>query len=156
MITAVVSSCLLGKQVKYSGGHNLCTPLCQLLDEYKVNIIAVCPEMLAGLPTPRLPAELKGDKVIDCQGYNLSQAFEQGAIQTLKITQENKVDLVILKQNSPSCGTKHIYDGSFTSTLIDGQGITARRLKTAGFWVFGEDELDDIRVFLIQLKENSC
>lgn len=148
MITAVVSSCLLGKQVKYSGGHNLCTPLCQLLDEYKVNIIAVCPEMLAGLPTPRLPAEIHLGEVVDCQGQNLSQAFEQGAIQTLKIAQDNKADLVILKQNSPSCGTKHIYDGSFTGTLIDGQGITARRLKAEGFWVFGEDNLDEIEVFL--------
>ena len=56
------------------------------------------------------------------------------------MAQKHKVSTVVLKENSPSCGSNFIYDGSFSGTKIVGLGITACLLKQHGFHVISEDD----------------
>ena len=49
--------------------------------------------------------------------------------------------MAVLKERSPSCGNKQVYDGSFTGTLTDGMGVTAKLLTDNGIKVLGESEI---------------
>ena len=131
-----VSACLLGENCKYSGGHNKNDAVIAFLQgrEYK----AVCPEYLGGLPTPRPPAEIRGDTVMDREGKDVTAFFRRGAEKTLALAQKYRPALCILKANSPSCGVGAVYDGSFSGKLIPGDGLAAAVLKAAGFRVVTE------------------
>ena len=119
----VVSSCLAGLKVRYDGGHCLDDKIGRLVKEKKA--ITVCPEVLGGLPTPRVPAEIvggDGEDVLDGKARVI-----------------NESTLVILKENSPSCGSSMIYNGEFTGEKIAGNGVTAALLKRNGIKVVSED-----------------
>lgn len=145
----LVSSCLLGNRVKYSGGSNDN----ELLMRYSHYLTAICPEAAGHLPIPRPPAELQeGDgkavlrgraKVLNKHGEDVTVNFLQGANRILDIVKKNRVRVAILKANSPSCGKDMIYDGSFSGNKIDGEGVTAALLKENGVKVYSEDELDE-------------
>lgn len=140
----LVSACLLGINCKYNGGNNKNKKVIEFLKNKK--FIMVCPEELAGLGTPRIPCELiqkeNGDiEIINKEGKNLTKKFLNGANEVLKIAKSNNVKKAILKAKSPSCGNGLIYDGSFTSTLIVGDGITTKLLKENNIEVFTEDEI---------------
>lgn len=108
----LISSCLLGKNVKYSGGNNFSKELTTLLKKYNVDIIEVCPEVLGGLRVPREPAEIVAEKVLTREGISVSSEFIRGAELILEIAVVNNVDFAILKERSPSCGRNFIYDGT--------------------------------------------
>jgi uncharacterized protein YbbK (DUF523 family) len=129
----LISACLAGEQVKYDGTDNLHPMARQLVKEGKA--IPVCPEVLGGLPTPRIPAEIRGDSVLNRAADDVTKAFERGAEQTLALARHHQATTIILQERSPSCGVHHIYDGSFTNTLIEGEGKTTKRLREAGFEV---------------------
>ncbi len=95
-------------------------------------VIAVCPESLGGLPIPRVPSEIKDGTVINREGVSVDKEFREGAAKALKIALDNDVDLAILQSRSPSCGTKEVYDGTFSGTKIPGKGIFAQLLADAG------------------------
>lgn len=139
----LVSACLLGDNCKYDGGNNLNQELVDWLSDKEV--IKVCPELLGGLGTPRIPCEIKSDKVINKSGEDKTYFFTKGALETVKIALENQVHFAILKSNSPSCSNEMVYDGSFTHSLIPGDGITAHMLKLNGIRVFNENELEEIK-----------
>lgn len=147
----LISSCLLGKNVKYSGGNNLSKNLLELLKNYNVELIEVCPEVLGGLPVPREPAEIVAEEIINKKGISVSKEFKKGAEATLKIAILNNVDFAILKERSPSCGKNFIYDGSFSGTLIKGQGISAKKLLENGIEIFSEEEVEKIEKKLKEL-----
>ena len=134
----MVSACLLGENCKYNGGSNKNEALLQLLKEHEV--IPVCPEVLGGLPTPRIPSEIRAGTVVNQKGVSVDAEFRLGADRCLRIAQEEKPDLVIFKSRSPSCGVLQHYDGSFTSTLTDGPGITAELLKNHGYSVIEAED----------------
>ena len=136
----LISSCLCGVNCKYSGGNNLNKKCLELLE--KGEAILVCPEQLGGLGTPRLPAEIRDNKVINKEGIDLTEEFNKGARETLKIAKAANVKKAILKENSPSCGCNFIYDGSFSNKKIEGMGITASLLKSEGIEVISEEDLD--------------
>ena len=138
----MVSTCLLGDNVKYDGTNNKNVELIKFLNDYE--IIKVCPECLGGLSIPRVPAEIKGDKVINKEGIDVSNAYLMGARKTLEIAKENDIKIAILKKNSPSCGSGYIYDGTFTHTLTSGDGITAKLLKENNILVFNEENYFEI------------
>ena len=50
----------------------------------------------------------------------------------------------VLKEKSPSCGCGRVYDGTFSGTLTDGDGVTAALLKENGIKVYGESELEKL------------
>lgn len=136
----LVSACLLGINCQYNGKNNLTEKLLEFLKD-KGEFIAVCPEVLGGLPIPRDRAEIVGNKVKTAKGKNVTKQFLKGAERVLKIAKENNVKTAILKAKSPSCGSSWIYDGTFSWNLIKGDGITAALLKKNGIKVFTEKDL---------------
>ena len=135
----MVSACLLGENCKYNGGNNLSESLIQLLSGHTV--IPVCPEVLGGLPVPRVPAEIVNGVVTNREGVPVDDAFRRGAERALQIAEREQPDWIILQSRSPSCGVRQVYDGSFTGTLVPGQGIFAAMAMQAGFRVA---DLEDI------------
>jgi uncharacterized protein YbbK (DUF523 family) len=126
----LVSACLLGVNCKYDGGNNSSKEIDEFLKDYE--IIPICPEIMGGLPTPRLAAEAKGNRVINTEGQDVTRNFQKGAEETLFLAKKYDVKKALLKARSPSCGNGKVYDGTFTKTLIDGDGITTKKLKENG------------------------
>lgn len=135
----LVSSCLVGVNCKYSGKNNENDKIIELLK--KCNIVLVCPEQLGGLPTPRHPAEIQDLKVMTKEGIDVTQEYQKGATETLNIAKKFNIKKAILKSKSPSCGKGIIYDGTFSSTLTNGNGITTDLLLKNGIEVISSDEL---------------
>ncbi len=136
----LISACLVGVKCRYDGNSNLVEELKKLHDEG--NAIALCPELLGGLTVTRIPCEIQAqdteERVINAHGEDLTLAFQLGAQKSLESAQKHNVKTAILKAKSPSCGCGQIYDGTFTKTLISGDGFTARLLKQHGIQVFTE------------------
>jgi uncharacterized protein YbbK (DUF523 family) len=144
----LISSCLLGENVKYDGGNN------SILDDKFIQklknsnlIVPSCPETEGGLPTPRVPVEIINKRAINQNGEDKTAEFVQGAKKALQKVLKNGVKMAIMKFRSPSCGSGQIYDGTFTRTLIAGDGIATRVLKKNGVRVFTEFELDEAEEF---------
>ena len=141
MEVLLVSACLMGFDCKYSGGNNALSP--ETLDALRrsFRLIPVCPETAGGLPTPREPSERRGERVVSRDGRDVTAAFQKGAVLTLRLAERYGAKRALLKCNSPSCGSGMIYDGSFSGTLIPGDGMTAKLLKSRGIAVIGENVL---------------
>ena len=135
----IVSSCLAGVHCRFDGAAKPCEKVVRLVAEGKA--LPVCPEQLGGLPTPRLPAEIKGSAVWRRDGVNLTQEFQMGAEQALELAQLVGADSAILKARSPSCGCGKIYDGSFRGVLVDGDGVFASLCKRNGIEVKTEEDI---------------
>jgi uncharacterized protein YbbK (DUF523 family) len=133
----IVSACLTGVHCRYDGESKPCEAVIRLVAEGKA--IPVCPEQLGGLPTPRLPVEQIGDKVIQNDGMDVTDAFNRGAQEALKIAQMVGAKTAILKARSPSCGCGKIYDGSFSGRLVSGNGVFAELCKNHGMEVKTEE-----------------
>ena len=114
-----VSACLLGENCKYSGGNNRSETVLNFIKDKEV--IPVCPEVAGGLTTPRVPVELVGGVAINRDGVNVDKEFHLGVERTLEKLAAEEIELVILQPRSPSCGSRQVYDGSFTGTLKPGQ-----------------------------------
>lgn len=137
----LVSSCLLGQPVRYDGRAK--TSHSALLARWREEgrLVSVCPEVAGGLPIPRPPAELSGRTVRSAAGEDVSDFFRRGAEIALATARRHGIRMAILKDDSPSCGSTRIYDGTFTGTSIEGTGITADLLARHGIRVFAETEL---------------
>lgn len=135
----LISACLLGVECRYDGGSQALAELDALLERYE--LIPVCPEQLGGLPTPRTPAERQGDRVVNREGTDVTEAFSRGADQACHIARLYGARLALLKARSPSCGCGEIYDGSFSGRKIPGSGITAEKLTAMGIRVYTEAEV---------------
>lgn len=146
----LISACLAGEPVRYDGKSCLHPVLNQLISQGKAK--AVCPELLGGFSTPRLPAEIQNGsgydviqgnaKVIDASGTDVTQMYLDGAQRTLKMAQQLNAQCLVLKENSPSCGHQFIYDGHFRHTKRIGVGVTTALLQQHGFEVISENELE--------------
>jgi uncharacterized protein YbbK (DUF523 family) len=133
------SACLLGVKCRYNGESALNKKVVALLKTEV--LIPVCPEQLGGLPTPREPAEIVGGRVLTKSGKDVTENFERGAMETLKIAKLFNIKEAILKQGSPSCGCGRVYDGTFSGKTIKGDGVTAALLKRNGIKVVTEEDL---------------
>ena len=123
----LVSACLLGIDCKYDGKNNKNEKVLEYIKNKEV--IPICPEIMGGLPTPRIPSEIKDNKVITKDNKNVTNNFYKGAEEVLYLAKLLNVKKALLKAKSPSCGVGEIYDGTFTHTKIKGDGITTRLLK---------------------------
>lgn len=141
----LVSACLLGVNCRYDGKNGMQESIKELMENY--NLIPVCPEQLGGLQTPREPAEqidrgktgdIKGIRVVNKSGTDVTDSFVKGAKETLKLARLYSCKRAILKERSPSCGHGWIYDGTFSGTKVLGSGVTARLLEENGILVSGE------------------
>ncbi|GAE29426.1 DUF523 domain-containing protein [Halalkalibacter hemicellulosilyticus] len=144
----LVSSCLAGLEVRYNGTHSLDNRISKLVNEEKA--VTICPELLGGFLTPREPAEIVGGngedvldgnaKVIEKSGKDVTALYLEGAHATLRKAREINASIVILKENSPSCGSSMIYNGEFKGERIVGNGVTSALLKRNGFQVMSEED----------------
>jgi uncharacterized protein YbbK (DUF523 family) len=136
----LVSACLLGRACRYDGRAKPNAAVQSLTEQYEV--IPVCPESFGGLTIPRPPSEQRDGGVYSQSGEDVTAAFVRGADMTLRIAREQGATFAVLKARSPSCGKDFIYDGTFSGTLIPGQGIAAARLMENGIAVYTEEELE--------------
>lgn len=135
----LVSACLLGVQCRYDGTGALTEGIKKLMEEH--TLIPVCPEIMGGLATPRDSAERSGDKVVTKDGSDVTENYQKGAMETLKLAKLYHCSCAVLKERSPSCGCGRIYDGSFGRKLVDGNGMTAELLLENGIQVKGESQI---------------
>ena len=138
MENIIVSACLLGVSCRYDGNSKPNEKIIDLKEKY--NLIPICPEIMGGLPTPRMPAEIKDGRVKTENGIDVTEEYKKGADEALKLARLFGCKKAILKENSPSCGCGKIYNGEFTRTLKDGNGITAELFIKNGIDVFGEKQ----------------
>jgi len=143
----LVSPCLIGIRTRWNED---CEEIEELINLVKSGqAVFLCPEQIGGLSTPREPAEiesgktakdvLKGDsKVLTITGKDVTSQYAAGADRILEFCQRLGIQTAILKSDSPSCGSKRTYDGSFTDTTIIGKGITAELLEQNGIKVYNE------------------
>lgn len=134
-----VSACLLGENCKYNGGNNYSEKLAKFLEGHEV--VGVCPEVFGGLPTPRPSSEIVDGVVRHKDGTSVDMEFRKGAEVSLKIVKDMGAELVILQSRSPSCGVGTIYDGTFSKTLIPGDGVFVKLLKENGIRVMDVKDL---------------
>ena len=147
----VFSQCMLGVRCRYDGK---CSVKEAVRDEACARgWIPVCPEILGGLTTPRPPAERIGDRVMNCEGGDVTENYRRGAEEALKIAQLYGCKYALLKERSPSCGCGEIYDGTFSGTKIAGDGVTAALFKENGIQVFGESRLGELIEILSEVDE---
>ena len=135
----LVSACLAGIKCRYDGKDNANIKVMEMVKNGIA--IPVCPEQLGGLQTPRIPAEITEDKVLNKKSENVTSQFKKGAKETLRIAKLANCHKAILKQNSPSCGYGKIYDGSHSGRIIEGMGLTAQLLSKKGVIILTEEDL---------------
>ena len=139
----LVSACLLGYNVKYNGKNNYNEELNEFLREF--DVVPICPEVLGGLKIPRYPSEIRNEKVFNSKNEDVTEYFIKGAERVLEIANKNDIKVAILKSNSPSCGSRMIYDGSFSHKLISGKGILTKVLIEHGLVVLDEESYKEYR-----------
>ena len=140
MENILVSACLLGIGCRYDGKHKANSDVLSLGEKY--NLIPVCPEIYGGLPTPRVPSERIGDKVMMKDGCDVTENYQRGAREALELCRIYNIKTAILKERSPSCGKGEIYDGTFSGALTERDGVTAELLIANGIQVLGESEIN--------------
>lgn len=132
----------MGVGCRYDGKSNQLPQLEQLMKQH--TCIPVCPEIFGGLPTPRVPAERQGSKIMTQDGQDVTQQFVRGTAEVLRLADLYHCKAALLKERSPSCGSGQIYDGTFTKTLTEGDGLTAEMLKRKDIAVYGESQIGEL------------
>lgn len=142
----IVSACLVGIKCNWKGE---CRTDAELQSDFLAGkLLPVCPEVLGGASVPRNAAEIRGGSgqevldgrtaVFDSEGNDVTRVFISGAEEVLRIAKREGATEAILKSKSPSCGCGRTYDGTFSRTLVDGDGVTAALLKRNGIKVVSE------------------
>jgi uncharacterized protein YbbK (DUF523 family) len=136
----IVSACLLGVCCNHEGAANTRGDVVALRATHRV--VPVCPETAGGLPTPRAEAQRQADgSVRTADGRDVTEWYVRGAAHAVRLAEAVGATKAVLKERSPSCGSRQIYDGSFTRTRIDGEGVTAAALRAAGIDVVSEEDV---------------
>lgn len=145
----LVSACLAGVNCKYNGCNSYIKEVAEIVSNS--GTIPVCPEQLGGCTTPRPAAEILDGtgadvldgkcRVISVNREDITNRFVRGAHEVLKIALLAGVKKAVLKARSPSCGCGSIYDGTFSGTLREGNGVAAELLLRNGIDVLTEEEL---------------
>ena len=138
----LISGCLLGVCCRDDGASKP-HPLAEELSK-KHELVPVCPEQLGGLATPRPPAERQGERIIAKTGVDVTAQYRRGAEEALRLCCLLGCEAAVLKERSPSCGSGEIYDGTFTGTLVSGNGVTAELFLKHGIPVYGESQLSEL------------
>ena len=138
----LISACLIGDKVNYKGQGKYCPKVEELKEKYL--LVPFCPEVEGGMSVPRIPSEIRGDRVVQENENDVTKEFRLGANKALNLCKALNIKIAVLKENSPSCGTHQIHDGLFRDKLISGMGITAKLLKENGIEVYSENEIDKL------------
>ncbi|ABC89700.1 hypothetical conserved protein [Rhizobium etli CFN 42] len=151
----LVSACLMGHAVRYDGrAKPLLHPVIETW-QAEGRLVTICPEMSAGMPVPRSPAEIAGAatgeevlagraRVVELTGGDVTAAFLQAAENAVALARQTGCRYALLIDGSPSCGSGFIYDGTFSGRRQAGNGVTAAALKAAGVEVFSDGEIGQL------------
>ena len=144
MRSLLISSCLLGNECKYCGGSNKLDDA--VISDLKKNfhLVPVCPEVAGGLSVPREPSEIRGGNVYSSSGRDVTKEYEKGADTAVRLAERFSCDIAVMKQSSPSCGSKTVYDGTFSNKIIPGYGIAAGKLMEKGVKVMDEKCVNEV------------
>lgn len=156
MIKILISACLLGERVRYHGGDARIEHPMLPRWHAEGRLVPICPEVVGGLTTPRPAAEItttaSGRRVLTMAGQDVTRAFEYGAEVAAAACAAGAIRIAILKDGSPSCGSRSVFDGSFSGRRVAGLGITAVRLAAAEVKIFSESEIDLAAEYLAALE----
>ena len=139
MMKILVSACLLGENCKYNGGSNYNAAVAEFVKGKEV--LAICPEMMAGMGCPRTPIEIVDGVLMDCNGNNVDAAMRETVEMAMEMIRKEEIQCAVLQSRSPTCGVNQIYDGSFSGKLIPGSGVLAQALKDAGYQVIDAEDV---------------
>jgi uncharacterized protein YbbK (DUF523 family) len=150
----LISACLYGHAVRYDGKAKRLSD--EIFEKWQQEgrLIPVCPEVEGGLPVPREPSEITGDRVVNSQGKDVTSEYIKGAEYALKLADEEQIAFAVMKEGSPACGSNSIYDGSFAGTKIAGEGMAVRLLRQNGYEVFNELQLEQAQALLDEIEED--
>jgi len=153
----------MGRAVRYDGSDQKCAHPTFEQWQAESRLVPLCPEVQGGLPIPRPPAEVQGgngeavllgaSQVLTIAGDDVTRAFAIGAEAALDAARRAGAKVAILKANSPSCGSHHTYDGTFSNHLVPGRGVTAALLEAHGIRVFDETEIEGAAAALQSLED---
>ncbi|MFF3731807.1 DUF523 domain-containing protein [Streptomyces sp. NPDC002476] len=139
----LVSACLRGVPCRFDGRGKASDAVTEAIGDRRP--VSFCPEVAAGLSTPRRPAEIVGGdghdvlegraRVVDDTGHDVTREFVDGAERALEVARGAGCDEALLMSRSPSCGRGTVYDGTFTGRLREGDGVTAALLERHGITV---------------------
>jgi uncharacterized protein YbbK (DUF523 family) len=136
----LVSACLLGVRCNHRGEASPSQAVMELASAFR--LVPICPETAGGLPTPRPAAELRADGSVETvAGQDVTAAYRRGASAAVALARTVGARRAVLKARSPSCGCRQVYDGTFSRTLVDGEGVTAAALRRAGIDVIAEGDV---------------
>jgi uncharacterized protein YbbK (DUF523 family) len=163
MEKVLISACLLGDRVRYTGGDAKIESV--VVDRWiaEGRVVSLCPEVSGGLPVPRPPAEIIGASgfavldgfavVLDGEGDDVTRQFMEGAEKALHLAKSHGVRIAVLKDGSPSCGRTYIHNGQFRGIKKKGEpGITAGLLQRHGIAVFSEYQIAQAEKKLQELE----
>jgi uncharacterized protein YbbK (DUF523 family) len=156
----LVSACLLGAPVRYNGKDKKSDHAILQRWIAEGRVVSVCPEVLGGLGTPRPPAEIVqigGLRLVRANdGRDVTAEFERGAADALDQALRHGARVAVLKEGSPSCGSGYVYDGTFTSTPVDGaEGVTTALLRARGIRVFSEHDFEAAAEYVESLERGA-
>ena len=135
----LVSACLLGENCKYNGGNNYRAAVAEFVKDKEV--LAICPEMMAGMGCPRTPIEIVDGVLMDRDGNNVDVAMRKAVEDAMELIRKEDIQCAVLQSRSPTCGVNQVYDGSFSGKLVSGSGILAQALKDAGYQTIDAEDL---------------
>lgn len=166
MIQVLVSSCLLGQPVRYNGADAPSDKNIMSQWQREGRLVHFCPEISAGFPIPRPPAETVGGdgrlvltgeaRVFEDTGADVTEMFIEGAQKAVDYAEKNNVRLAVLTDGSPSCGSTYVYDGTFKGGTVPGKGVTAELLEQNGIRVFSEDRIEEAVAYLKSLEDSEA
>ena len=139
----LISACLAGITCRYDAAPVTLSSLDALREKHE--LIPFCPEVWGGLSTPREPCEIRDGRVYTRSGGDVTEQFVRGAEEAVRLARLHGCACALLKERSPSCGCGRIYDGTFSGTLVEGNGVCAQRLIQAGVTVLGESGAAELR-----------
>ena len=84
-------------------------------------------------------------KVVTVTGEDVTKSYQEGAVKAYQKVREHKIDTVIMKAKSPSCGVHLIYDGCFTGTLEEGMGVATAYFIQQQMTVLSDEEWLEMR-----------
>lgn len=139
----LVSACMLGLNTRYDGKNTKNEKVMKYLKTREIQFFLLCAEQLGGLSTPREPSEIEKGftakdvlegkaKVLSKSGVDVTEGFINGADLVIRFCKEYNITHAILQDRSPSCGYHKVYDGTFSGSIISGNGILTEMLKQNG------------------------
>jgi uncharacterized protein YbbK (DUF523 family) len=131
-----ISACLLGREVRYDGGHKRDRSILASLGR-RFELVPVCPELELGLGVPREPLRLEGGPdaprlVFRHSRQDITRPMNAFARRRLRDLATTDLRGFVLKSRSPSCGLERVplhQPGRRGAPALRGRGLFAGALR---------------------------